>query len=163
MTASVSAILSESYGIAAQPSGKFECPFCHHKTFSIKRDDLLGKCFHPVCGRFIAPSQQDGHSLHSLANVFEAIYHDFHQELLALKDAPYQHAYNYLITERQIHPRVVDDAGRGMVGTGRHGHDPQGSPCLLSHPCRLTANKARRRKSPRHQSCGPPQTRNGGN
>jgi hypothetical protein len=52
MNASVSAILAESHGITAQPGAKVECPFCRHKTFSIKRDDLLGKCFHPACGRF---------------------------------------------------------------------------------------------------------------
>jgi hypothetical protein len=52
MTASVSAILSESHSIAGQPGATVECPFCHHKTFSIKRDGsatqvmLAGKhCF----------------------------------------------------------------------------------------------------------------------
>src|SRR2546428_11387931 len=115
MNASVSATLAESHGITAQPGAKVECPFCHHKTFSIKPDDLLGKCFLPVCGRFITPGQQDGQSPHSLASVLEAIYHDFHQELLALKDAPYQNAYNYLVTERQIHPRVIADSMLGAV------------------------------------------------
>jgi hypothetical protein len=104
MNASVSAILSESHGIIAQPGAKVECPFCHHKTFSIKHDDLLGKCFHPACGRFITPIQRDGKSPHSLDSVLKAIYHDFHQAPLSLKDAPDQNAYN-LVTERQIHPR----------------------------------------------------------
>ena len=69
MNASVSTILAESHGITAQPGAKGECPFCHHKTFSIKRDDLLGKCFHPACGRFITPSRRDGQSLHNLPTV----------------------------------------------------------------------------------------------
>ncbi len=38
MNASVSAILAETHGITAQPGVKVECPFCHHTTFSIKRD-----------------------------------------------------------------------------------------------------------------------------
>jgi hypothetical protein len=38
MSASVTAILSEAYGNTAQPGAKVECPFCHHKTLSIKRD-----------------------------------------------------------------------------------------------------------------------------
>jgi hypothetical protein len=38
MNASVSAILVESHGITAQPGAKVECPFCHHTTFSTKRD-----------------------------------------------------------------------------------------------------------------------------
>ena len=58
--ASVSAILSEKHGIAARPGAKVECPFCHHKTFSIKRDDRLGKCFHPACGRSVTPAQFRG-------------------------------------------------------------------------------------------------------
>jgi hypothetical protein len=52
MSASVSAILAETHGITAQPAAKGECPFCHHTTFSIKRDGsatqgmLAGKyCF----------------------------------------------------------------------------------------------------------------------
>jgi hypothetical protein len=73
MNASVSAILAQSHGIAAQPSAKAECPFCHHKTFSIKRNDLLEKCCHPACGRFITPSQRDGQSPHSVTSVLEAL------------------------------------------------------------------------------------------
>jgi hypothetical protein len=38
MSASVSAILSETHGITAHPGAKVECPFCHDTTFSIKRD-----------------------------------------------------------------------------------------------------------------------------
>jgi hypothetical protein len=118
MNASVSAILAESHGITAQPGAKVECPFCHHKTFSIKRDDLLGKCFHPACGRFITPSRRDGQSPHNLTNVLKAIYYDFHQELLSLQNGRDQNAYTYLVTERQIHPRVVADSMLGAVPSG---------------------------------------------
>jgi len=130
VNASVSAILAETHGITAQPGAKVECPFCRHKTFSIKRDDLLGKCFHPACGRFITPNQQNGQSPHSLASVLEAIYHDFHQELLSLKDAPYQNAYNYLVTERQIHPRVVADSMLGAVPSGGYDLEAKFTPLI---------------------------------
>jgi hypothetical protein len=130
MSASVSAILSETHGITTQPGAKVECPFCHHKTFSIKRDDLLGKCFHPACGRFITPSQRDGKSPQNLTNVLEAIYHDFHQELLSLQNARYQNAYTYLVTERQIHPRVVADSMLGAVPSGGYNLEAKFTPLI---------------------------------
>lgn len=130
MNASVSAILRDCYGISAKPGAKVKCPFCHHKTFSLKRDDLLGKCFHPACGRFITPNQGDGQSSQSLANVLAVIYHDFHQALLSLKEAPYRNAYNYLVTERQIHPRVVADSMLGAVPSGGYGVDGKFRPLI---------------------------------
>ena len=39
---SVTAILLENHSIAARPGVKVDCPFCHHRTFGIKRDDQLG-------------------------------------------------------------------------------------------------------------------------
>jgi hypothetical protein len=141
MTASISAILSENYGITAQPGAKVECPFCQHKTFSIKRDDLLGKCFYPVCGRFITPTQQNEQSSHNLASVLEAIYYDFHQELLALKDASYQNAYNYLVTERQIHPRVVTDSMLGAVPSDGYDLDAKFTPLIEEVEAAVEASK----------------------
>jgi hypothetical protein len=98
MNAAVSAILSESHSMAAQPGVKVECLFCHYKTFGLKRDDLWSKCLHPACGLFITPSRRDGQSPHNLASVLEAIYHDFRQELCVPKDVPYRNAYSYLVT-----------------------------------------------------------------
>jgi hypothetical protein len=118
MSMSVIAILLENHGIAARPGVKVECPFCHHPTFSIKRDDQLGKCFHPSCGRYITPRQHDGQYHHSLAQVLDNIYHDFHQTLLDLSEASYMNAYSYLVTERQIHPQVVVDSMLGAVPSG---------------------------------------------
>jgi hypothetical protein len=115
MSTSVTAILWESHGIAARLGGKVECPFCHHPTFGIKRDDQLGKCFHPSCGRFITPRQHDRQHRHSLAHVLDDIYHDFHQTLLDLREAVSMNAYSYLVTERQIHPQVVVDSMLGAV------------------------------------------------
>jgi hypothetical protein len=130
MNASVSGILAESHGITAQPGAKGECPFCHHKTFSIKRYDLLGKCFHPACGRFITPNQRDGKSPQNLTNILEAIYHDFHQKLLPLQNARYQNAHTYLVTERQIHPRVVADSILGAVPSGGYDLEPKFTPLI---------------------------------
>jgi hypothetical protein len=104
MNASVAAIPSKRHGIATLPGAKVECPFFHHKTLSIKRDDLLGNCFHPACGRFIAPSRRDSQSPYNHSSVLDAIYHEFHQEVFALKDVPYRNAYSYLVAERQTPP-----------------------------------------------------------
>lgn len=46
----VTDVLSSDFHITNPPLGKnFECPFCHRKTFQIKADDSVGKCFHPSC------------------------------------------------------------------------------------------------------------------
>jgi len=86
MTSSVSQILVERYGIAARPGEKVECPFCHKKTFSVKKDDTLGKCFHPHCGRFITPYREQDEYQFSVHQALEDIYHDFHRELLGYKE-----------------------------------------------------------------------------
>jgi hypothetical protein len=118
MSTSVTAILSQSHGIAARPGVKVECPFRHHQTFSIARDDQLGKCFHPSCRRYITPAQHGGQPRHSLAHVLDDIYHDFHRALLDLSEASCENAYSYLVTERQIHPQVVVDSMLGAVPSG---------------------------------------------
>jgi hypothetical protein len=104
MNASVSTILSESHSIAARSGVTVKCPFCHHKTFSLKGNDLLRKGFHPACGRFITPNRRDGLSPHSLASVLESIYHDFHRELLALKDVPLSEGLQLLGRRGAISP-----------------------------------------------------------
>jgi hypothetical protein len=136
MSTSVTMILLENHGITARPGSKVGCPFCHHQTFGIKRDDQLGKCFHPSCGRFITPGQRHGQHRHSLAQVLDEIYDDFHQTLLGLREAPYENAYAYLVTERQIHPQVVVDSMLGAVPSG--GYD-----------LRLSLDHSSRRPKPR--------------
>jgi hypothetical protein len=115
MTLNVSQILSNKYGISAQPGSKVECPFCRHETFSIKRDNTLGKCFHPTCGRYVTAVQQDYPYRNNLRHTMMEIFEDFHRELLALKDAEYNNAYSYLVRERGIHPRVVANSMLGAV------------------------------------------------
>jgi len=118
MSGSVTASLLEKYGIVARPGEKIECPFCHHQTFSIKRDDTVGKCFHPTCGRFVTPwqSKDDGRSV--IFQILEDIYHDFHEELLRLSNANHQNAYRFCLDDRRIHPRVITDSMLGAVPSG---------------------------------------------
>jgi hypothetical protein len=56
----VSQILLDNYSIMIRPGTKGECPVCHHKHFSLKPDDSLGKCFHPTCGYFLTIGQTNG-------------------------------------------------------------------------------------------------------
>ncbi len=116
--ASVPAILSEKHGIAARPGAKVECPFCHHKTFSIKRDDRLGKCFHPACGRHVTPAQCEAGQGNALFRILEEVFGDFHKALLDLREATYRNTYSYCVEERRIHPRVVADSMLGAVPSG---------------------------------------------
>ena len=53
-------ILAKEYNLQARPGAKVVCPFCGHKTFSIRSDDTLVKCFYPACGRFITPFRGAG-------------------------------------------------------------------------------------------------------
>ena len=76
----VSQILHDVHGSTIRPGGKGDCPFCHHPTFSVKGDDSLGKCFHPACGRFLAPRSSNGQYAQSLASVLQHLFDDFHQE-----------------------------------------------------------------------------------
>ncbi len=125
---SVSAILEADHGISARPGMKVNCPICHHHTLSIKPDDSLAKCFHPQCGRFI--TSHGGSETITLASVLAEIYHDFHQELLQLKDAKYQSAYQYLMDQRRIHPRVVEDSMLGAIPAGGYDLAPHFQPLM---------------------------------
>jgi P4 family phage/plasmid primase-like protien len=119
MSTSVAALLAEKYGIDIKPGGKGECPFCRHTTFSIKRDDTIGKCFHPTCGRFVTQELQEHRFENGLHRVMEEIFQDFHAHLLALATiTDHDNAYSYLVHERRIHPQVVADSMLGAVPSG---------------------------------------------
>ncbi len=115
MSTSVSGLLVEKYDIEIKPGGKAECPFCGHVTFSVKRDDTLGKCFHPTCGRFITAGPREHLYENNLHRVMEDIFQDFHANLLAQASAGGRNAYKYLVQERRIHPHVVADSMLGTV------------------------------------------------
>ncbi len=115
MNISISTIIAEEYGITANPGKKGECPFCHHPTFSVKRDDTLGKCFHPTCGRFLSGSQSNKQQGSIIYRIHEEIYSDFHRHLLSLQGSPERNAYNYCLNERGIHPKVISDSMLGAI------------------------------------------------
>ncbi len=114
MNSSVTEILSRQHGVEARPGAKVGCPFCGHHSFSIRRDDTLAKCFHPTCGRFITPFAAPTH-MTGLFAALEEIGKDFHDALLALADTSGRHAYNYCVSERVLHPRVLIDFPLGVV------------------------------------------------
>ncbi len=114
----VSQRLAEAFGLALAPGqSKGECPFCHHKTFSIRRDDSIGKCFHSACLKWLGPATQaDVTAGPTLASVLDMIFHDWHQVLLDLAKHPYpKDAYQYLTEERGIHSQVIEDAPIGVI------------------------------------------------
>jgi P4 family phage/plasmid primase-like protien len=116
MTTSVSTVLSERYGIDIRPGSKGNCPFCQHSRFSIKRDDTIGKCFHPLCGRFLSSKSHESCRTNILHGLLEKIFQDFHAHLLALTSSTYgKNAYSYLVHERKIDPQVVADSMLGVV------------------------------------------------
>ncbi len=96
----VSQRLAEAFGLALAPGqSKGECPFCHHKTFSIRRDDSIGKCFHSACLKWLGPATQaDVTAGPTLASVLDMIFHDWHQVLLDLAKHPYpKDAYRWRV------------------------------------------------------------------
>jgi hypothetical protein len=115
MSMSVSALLTEKYSIDIKPGGKGLCPFCRHRTFSIKRDDKIGKCFHPTCGRYVIPGLLEHSYQNGLDRVMEGIFQDFRASLLELAHADGRNAYTYLVHERRVHPQVVADSMLGAV------------------------------------------------
>jgi len=111
----VSKYLFDQYKTDVVLGQKTECPFCHKNTFSIKRDDTIGKCFHPLCGQYIALNHNEESRSNPLRPVLHDIYRDFHTALLNLKDALYENAYSYLINVRKIHETVIADSMLGAV------------------------------------------------
>lgn len=115
MEISVSKILTDEYGLNINPGKKGECPFCHRSTFSISRDDSVGKCFHPVCGKFISGAQKKNQQGSTIYRIHEEIFEEFHGELLSLQESEKKNAYKYITGDRGIHPRVVADSMIGVI------------------------------------------------
>lgn len=118
MKRGVAEILSEQYGIEARGGRKCECPFCRRQTFSIKKGDQLGKCFHPGCGKFITAFEGGQTAERSLDAVLKTVYQDFKRALLAMKDRKDKNAYSYLRQERGIEAPVIEDSMLGAVADG---------------------------------------------
>jgi hypothetical protein len=115
MNPSVSQIIIDNYQINARPGAKIECPFCKHKTMSIKRDDTLAKCFHPSCGRYITVFSDRNSIRGKVQALLGTMFSDFHRELVLHKNARSRKAYSYLVKERGIHQKVVEDSMLGVV------------------------------------------------
>lgn len=117
MSNTVTQILSEEHNIHTQAGKKGICPFCQKsKTFSITRDDAMGKCFHPNCLKIILPNNNNKNDKQGIYNLFNEIYEVFHQTLLnQKKHGKKKNAYSYLIEKRRIHPKIVKDSMLGVV------------------------------------------------
>ena len=114
---SVSNDLNSKYGIDILPGRKGSCPECGKKTFSIKMDNSIGKCFHPSCNKRIILDIASNGGYENISLVLERIYNDFHRNLLLMEDAKKPNTYNYLLKERLIHPQVITDSMLGAVPT----------------------------------------------
>jgi len=123
MSRGVAEILSDQYGIEARRGKKCECPFCGRQTFSIKKGDQLGKCFHPGCGKFITALEGEKAAERNLDEIFQTMYRDFREALLGMKERKDENAYSYLCEERGIHPLVIEDS---MLGAVPEGYDIEG-------------------------------------
>jgi hypothetical protein len=117
----VSAHLEQAHGVRIPPGGKGVCPFCRHECFSVRKDDSVGKCWHPTCGRFITSgSLQKGYQ-GSLYEILDQIKQDCHAELIRQKGQSNGWAWQYLTDKRGIHPRVLFDLPE--IGAVPRGYD----------------------------------------
>jgi len=84
-------------------------PFCRRSTFSIRRDDSVGKCFHPACGRAVTEGHLAPSYTGSLYQVLDKIKDDCHKHLLTQNTPGNGYGWEYVIEDRNIDPRVVND------------------------------------------------------
>ena len=110
MKITVPQYLEDTYQIKILPGKKSECPECHHKTLSLKRDKSIAKCFHPKCGKFwtIAGINKD---TTSISSILEKFYQECHENLLSKESS----TYKYLQEKRLIHPEVIKDSKIGSI------------------------------------------------
>ena len=146
MVRTISQVLLEDHSLSIGPGRKGECPFCRHQTFSVKADDMLGKCFHPACGRLLTTRDDDSAYRVSLTRVLDAVYQDCHQEFVSLASG-HTNAYTYLLDERGIHPTVITDA---MLGAVPSGYDvvPHFQPVIADAQAAVAALQANKRGRP---------------
>jgi hypothetical protein len=110
----VAEALSHEHGVSAQPGGpKVTCPFCGHETFSVDRENTIGKCWHPNCGKTVH-SGQARNPKRAIYGVLERIFKDWHTALLKLAAVPAS-AYHYCAHERKIDSSVIENSTLGAV------------------------------------------------
>lgn len=110
-TFSIRSYLESHYQINVVSNGKMICPFCHHATLSIK-GDMLAKCFHPACGRFINQYSAQNTTEH-LQQLLWDIMALCHAEMAKQAGNPQLLAhttYRYLTEERKVHPQLILDS-----------------------------------------------------
>jgi hypothetical protein len=122
---SVSQHLEQQLGVKIRPGGKGLCPFCRKDTFSVKRDDSVGKCFHPKCGRAITAGSLSAGYAGSLYEVLDKIKEDCHNYLLGLPKTRDSYAWEYLTRQRGIHQAVLTDLPE--IGAVPPGYDVAGA------------------------------------
>jgi hypothetical protein len=108
---SVTQHLEQVYGIRIQPGGKGVCQVCRRdKTFSVKKDDSLGHCFHPSCYKSIAAGRLTTDYKGSLYEVLDRIKEVCHEYLIDQQAKKITGgAWHYLVNKRDVHPRVISD------------------------------------------------------
>lgn len=111
---SVSKYIDTEFRIVIKAGNKGTCPFCSHKTFSVKKDDTLGKCFHPDCAKVINICSAKGYTDYK-QEILQKLFDDWHLELLNLKNiSHYDTAYKYLL-DRNINQEVINDSMLGAI------------------------------------------------
>ncbi len=118
---SVSSHLEQQHGVRIPAGGKGVCPFCRRETFSVRKDDTVGKCFHPACGRAITSGSLEGGYDGSLYQVLDRIKDDCHAELVRQKDDPGGYAWQFLTVGRGVHEDVL--SGLPELGAVPRGYD----------------------------------------
>jgi len=107
---SVSQHLEQVHGIKIPPGGKGVCPFCRRdKTFGVKKDDSVGKCFHSACLKYITAGSLTESYKGSLYEILDQIKDACHQHLLDQIGKGKGGAYEFLSRERNVHPKVMRD------------------------------------------------------
>ncbi len=99
------------HGVIIQPGRNGVCPFCPgtDKTFHLKKDDTLGKCFHLSCGKFITLGSLAADFRGSLFEVLATIAEDCHAHLMLQAKEKQGFAYQFLTKERKVHDKVIED------------------------------------------------------
>jgi hypothetical protein len=109
VSTSVSQHLEQQHGVRISPGRKGVCPFCRHETFSVRKDDSVGKCFHPTCGRAVSSGSLRGDYQGSLYQILDVIKRDCHEYLVNQIKTKKGFAYHYLNECRGIGTRVLFD------------------------------------------------------
>jgi len=105
--------ISREFGIECIPGRKHLCPKCGHKTFSMKHDGTVAKCFHPSCGWSVTPGH--GERKPSLNKFLTELLLEWHKALLTPGDIRRKSAHEYLTEKRGISEKIIIGSSIGLV------------------------------------------------